>query len=284
MSRTGREGHRPLGYPPILIGIMALAWSALCGPAVAAPSSGGPLLASALLAQAETGTVKGRLIWGDENIPPRKALVEKGKSQKDPDVCAKDETIYSRDLVIDPKSKGISGAFAYLVRPKGDSSAQVKELLTKKPKVVLDQKGCEFQPYALPFHADQVLVIKSSDPKSHNVRYSGFSNSGINQTVAPSGEIEVKLVADRLPLELHCDIHTWMNGYLMVFDHPFFTTTAVDGSFEIKGIPAGEQNLIVWQKSGYVTPGASRGMAVTVRPGQVTDVGEIKLDPAKALK
>ena len=248
---------------------------------MAAPPSGG-VLAAALVAQAQTGTIKGRLVWGDENVPPPKVLIEKGKSEKDPDVCAKDETIYSRDLVIDPKSKGVAFAFAYLVRPKGDSSAAVKELVAKTPKVNLDQKGCEFQPYALPFHQDQALLIKSSDPKGHNVRYSGFKNAGINQTIKPNGELEVKLVADRVPMELHCDIHPWMKGYLMVFDHPYFTTTGSDGSFEITGIPAGEQNLVVWQnKVGYVTQGLARGMAVTVRAGEVTDVGEIKLDPAK---
>ena len=68
----------------------------------------------------------------------------------------------------------------------------------------------------------------------------------------------------------------------MVFDHPFFTITGTDGSFEIKGVPAGEQNLIVnWPKLGFITPGQGRGMPVTVKAGEVTDVGDIKIDPAK---
>ncbi len=283
MRPTRREGRRLLRRTPIMIGILALAWPALHGPAraVAAPASSG-LVAALVVAQPKTGTIKGRLIWGDDKVPPPKVLVEKGKSDKNPDICAKDEAILSRDLLIDPKSKGVAYAFAYLVRPKGDSSAQVKDLLAKKPKVVLDQKGCEFQPYALPFHKDQTLLIKSSDATSHNVRYAGFNNQGINQTILGNGELEVKLLADRLPMELHCDIHPWMKGYLMVFDHPFFTTTGLDGSFEITGIPAGQQNIIVWQnKIGFVTPGLVRGMAVTVRTGEVTDLGEIKMDPAK---
>jgi hypothetical protein len=283
MRRNGRTGGRPLRRAPFVMGIVALAWPCLREPAaaVAAPQCAS-VLAAAVSGQPQTGTIKGRLVWGDENVPASKVLIEKGKSEKDGDLCAKDETIYSRDLVIDPKSKGVAYAFAYLVRPKGDSSTLVKDLVAKKPQVVLDQKGCEFQPYALPFHKDQELVIQSSDSKSHNVRYAGFNNTGINRTVAPNGKLEVKLVADRLPMELHCDIHPWMKGYLMVFDHPFFTTTAADGSFEITGIPPGEQNFVVWQnKVGYVTAGLARGMAVMVRPGEVTDVGEIKLDPAK---
>jgi hypothetical protein len=65
-----------------------------------------------------------------------------------------------------------------------------------------------------------------------------------------------------------------MKAYVMVFDHPFFATTAPDGSFEIKGVPAGEQSLVLWQeKVGYVNPEKAKGMSVTVRAGEVTDVG-----------
>jgi hypothetical protein len=261
-----------------------LGWAALLLFPRAAEASppGAPPLAAAHLGQASSGTIKGRLVWGDAKIPAPEVLVQKGKSTKDPEICAKDEPIISRSLVIDPDSKGVAHAFAYLVRPKGDSTEASRSLVAGKPKVVLDQERCEFQPYVLPLHKDQTLVIKSSDPASHNVRFAGFNNTGINQTIAPRGQLEVKLVADRLPLELHCDIHPWMKGYLMVFDHPFFATTKPDGAFEIKDVPAGDQNLIVWQeKVGYVTPGLARGMPVTVRPGEVTDVGVIKLDPAK---
>ncbi len=250
-------------------------------PAEASPPATG-LLATCLVGQAQTGTIKGRLVWGDENIPPVKVLVEKGQSKNDPDICAKDAPIMSRELAVDPKNKGVAYGFAYLVRPTGDFDQATRNLVAKQPKVMLDQKSCEFQPYVLPLYKDQTLVIKSSDPKNHNVRFGGFSNAGINQVVAPMGQLEVKLVPERHPLELHCDIHSWMKGYLMVFDHPFFTTTGPDGSFEINGVPAGDQNLVVWQETkGYVTSGGAKGMAVTVRAGEVTDVGVIKLDPAK---
>ncbi len=70
-----------------------------------------------------------------------------------------------------------------------------------------------------------------------------------------------------------------MKSYVMVFDHPFFATTAQDGRFEIKGVPAGTQNLVLWQeKVGYATPGAGRGMPIEVKAGEVKDVGDIVLD------
>ena len=76
-----------------------------------------------------------------------------------------------------------------------------------------------------------------------------------------------------------------MEGNLMVFDHPFYAVTKEDGSFEITGVPAGTQNIVVWQrKTGFVTGGGSRGQAVEVKAGQVTDLGDIVLDPAKVKK
>jgi len=83
-------------------------------------------------------------------------------------------------------------------------------------------------------------------------------------------------------LLLVCDIHPWMKGYIMVFDHPFFAITKEDGSFEIQGVPAGKQNLVVWQNAvGFATPNKGGLMPVTVKAGEATDIGEVKLDPTK---
>ena len=41
---------------------------------------------------------------------------------------------------------------------------------------------------------------------------------------------------------------------------------------------AGAQQLVLWQSTkGYVTEGGNKGMAVTVKSGETTDVGEIKI-------
>ena len=117
--------------------------------------------------------------------------------------------------------------------------------------------------------------MKSSDAASHNVRLTGFTNTGINQVLAPNGQLEIKLVAERLPMRVACDIHPWMHGHVMVFDHPFFAVTGLDGSFVIKGVPAGDYQFVVWHGK-YVTPGEGRGMPVKVVAGETTDVGEIK--------
>ncbi len=125
-------------------------------------------------------------------------------------------------------------------------------------------------------------MFKSSDPVNHNIRYSAFTNGAFNQILPPNGQVEVKLVAERRPIPLACDIHPWMKGYIMVFDHPFFAVTGEDGSFEITGVPTGTQNLVLWQeKVGYVNQGGARGLPVEVTAGQMVNVGDVAIDPAK---
>jgi hypothetical protein len=244
------------------------------------PSS--TLVPANILGQAEFGTIKGRVIWGGEEAPAPKVLVPMGKASNNPDICAKDAPVFDQALLVDPKTKGVANGLAYLVRPKGGNPAAVEDLVAQHPKVVLDQRNCEFRPYVLPMHQDQTLVIKTSDPMiSHNVRMSPFTNPGRNQTLGPGAQLELKLVAERRPFELRCDIHPWMNAWVLVCDHPYFATTGTNGSFEIKGVPAGPQQLVVWHKSGFVTSGQARGMSVEVKAGEAVDVGEIKLDPKK---
>jgi hypothetical protein len=272
-----REAGQPAIVAALALAVVLAVPSLLCAGQTPVAAT-----ATLVLGQAEFGTVKGRLVWGGDDVPPVKVLVAQGQAPKDPNVCARDKPIMSRELVVDPKTKGVAYAFAFISRPKGSNPEAVKELLARKPKVELDQVNCEFLPYLLPVHQDQTIVLKSSDATNHNVRLTPFTNPGMNQTLPPNGQLEVKLVAERLPIKVACDIHSWMHGWIMVFDHPFFTTTAADGSFELKGVPAGQQNLVLWQENvGYATPGGGRGIQVEVKPGAVAEVGQIVLDPAK---
>lgn len=261
-----------------LFAVSLLNTSATC----AAPILG-PILSNQAVGQAGFGTIKGRLVWGGEQIPEVPVLEGKGKAAKDPEICARDTPILDRKLVVDPTTRGVAYGFAYIVKPSGDKDKAVAQLVAAHPTVELDQKNCEFQPYVLPMYEGQTLIVKASDPSiNHNVHVSALTNGGSNQNAAPGAELKFKFVAENFPIEIKCDIHPWMNSYVMVFDHPFFATTAKDGRFEIKGIPAGPQRLMVRHNTvGYVTPGRSRGMPIEVKAGEVTDVGEIVLKPAE---
>jgi hypothetical protein len=234
--------------------------------------------------QAGTGTIKGKLIWGGGAIPKTKVLVQKDDPKvKDP-IC-KAQEIVSKELVVDEATKGIADGIAYLVAPTGDFSATAADLVKNHPEVVVDQINCEYVPYASVVYKGQKLIFKSSDPVGHNVSFSPTAkgNDGINPMLPPNGKAEYKIkVAEKRPTLASCSIHPWMTGYVFITDHPFAVVTKADGSFEIKNVPPGEQHLIVWQSTkGYVTTGSGKGMAVTVKAGETTDVGDLKLVPTK---
>jgi hypothetical protein len=242
------------------------------------------VLASGLTTQG-FGTIKGRLVWGGAEAPAPLVIKAVGKSDKDPEICAAKAAIINNKLLVDPKTKGVAYGIAYIIRPKGPKNVQaVKDLIAKQPEAVLDQVNCEFKPFVLAMHQDQDLILKSSDACGHNVRMTGFANKGLNQNLPPRGSLTVKLKAERFPLQINCDIHPWMEGYVMVFDHTLFAVTGPDGVFEIKGVPAGPQNIVVrHEKVGFLdlkTKGA--GNPVMVTADSVTDVGDIILDPKRA--
>lgn len=254
-------------------------------PAHAAPPVA-PAAANLVTADGSFGTIKGRLIWGGSSVPEPKKLVV----NKDEQVCGKDGPLVDHKLTVDAKTKGVKWGLAYIVNPKGENpealEALIKErvdaLIKKHPTVVLDQKSCEYLPYVLAMNENQSLLLKSSDEVNHNVHLNAFTNEPFNVILPPKGELPKKLVAERRPMPMTCDIHPWMQAWVAVFKHPFFAVTDTDGSFEIQGVPAGAQKLVLWQPAvGYVTAGAASGMGVLVEAGKTTDVGELKLDPSK---
>jgi hypothetical protein len=45
-----------------------------------------------------------------------------------------------------------------------------------------------------------------------------------------------------------CDVHGWMQAWGGIVAHPFFAVTKPDGSFEIKGLPAGTFTIETWHE------------------------------------
>jgi plastocyanin len=227
---------------------------------------------------AATGTIKGRLVWAGGDIPTPKVEAAAAKSN-DP-VC-KTKPIISKELTIDPDTKGVANGFAYLLAPTGDYSATEKALLAKHPEVIVDQIGCEYVPYASVAVAGQKVLFKSTDPVGHNVMFKPFNsaNPSMNPMLPPNGSYTYSFKkAEKLPTKAECSIHSWMAGYVLLVDHPFAVVTKADGSFEITGVPAGEQHLVVWHSTnGRVNEGGNKGMTVTVKAGETTDVGEFKV-------
>ena len=88
----------------------------------------------------------------------------------------------------------------------------------------------------------QTLLVKNSDSVAHNTYIKFSSNSAVNEGLPPSATKELKVSkAERKPVSVSCSIHPWMRGYLVVQDTPYIAITKEDGTFEIQGLPVGDE-------------------------------------------
>lgn len=238
--------------------------------------------ANARAADDDWGNIKGRIVWDGDDIPVRKPIADIDKST-DKAHCHAKGKILDEKWVVNPKNKGLRWTFVWLADAKNPKAAlpihpDLKEIKVKE--VFMDQPMCMFVPHALGMREGQVLVAKNSAPIAHNYKWTGSVLKGIqgNVLLPPNGTLPIKgLVADRLPVQIQCSIHPWMNGWVRVFNHPYFAVTDENGAFEIPKAPAGDYRLVIWHEEGFSGGAMGRtGQPIAIKAGGVTDLGSIK--------
>ncbi|HEV8130914.1 MAG TPA: hypothetical protein VGQ81_06660 [Acidobacteriota bacterium] len=115
--------------------------------------------------------------------------------------------------------------------------------------VILDQKGCIYQPRVLGIQTGQKLKVLNSDPTMHNVHPLPRENQEWNLSQPPKGLPLVKTFEHpEIMVRVMCNIHPWMRCYIGIVPHPYFAVTSTDGNFAIKDIPPGQYTLEAWHE------------------------------------
>jgi hypothetical protein len=111
---------------------------------------------------------------------------------------------------------------------------------------VIDQKGCEYEPYVSACQTGQEIIVKNSDPVLHNIHVTPTvpGNKEQNQAQVPHGpDLKLSFNKPEEFLRFKCDVHPWMFAYVSVFDHPWFAVSATDGSYRIHNVPPGHYTV-----------------------------------------
>lgn len=134
--------------------------------------------------------------------------------------------------------------------------------------VVLDQKGCLYQPHVVGALTNQEIHILNGDDTTHNIHPVPTNNREWNKSQPPgANKLVESFPREELLIPVKCNIHPWMRSYVGVLKHPFFAVTGEDGSFKIEGLPPGDYTLAAWhEKYGtaetQLTLGASESKSV----------------------
>lgn len=117
-----------------------------------------------------------------------------------------------------------------------------------KTKAVFDQDGCTYVPHVMGIQVGQVLEVVNSDPTLHNVHSLSKANPQFNFAQPIRGMKTTKTFDKPETFKVKCEVHNWMSAYIGVFAHPYFAVSGDDGSFIIKGLPAGEYTIEAWHE------------------------------------
>ena len=146
---------------------------------------------------------------------------------------------------------GLGNVFVFLHPPSSSSSAGIDELISLPVEgsvtplegtVLVDQKGCMFQPYVTAMHLGQVLAVRNSDRTLHNLHLTPRRNRERN-IGQPGQQInEFRFEYPEAFIRIKCDVHPWMFTYVSVVPHPYFAITeASSGLYRIPAnLPGGK--------------------------------------------
>jgi plastocyanin len=121
------------------------------------------------------------------------------------------------------------------------------------PAVKMDQKLCAFIPRVVVVPVGGSVEFLNSDRLLHNVRGGGKENPAFNRAQPHARAISIVFKKPEV-LRVECDLHSWMRGWVVVAEHPFYAVTNEQGGFILDNVPPGKYTLQVWQETlGTVT-------------------------------
>jgi plastocyanin len=212
-----------------------------------APAPAAPIGASTI-----SGTVK------LEGTPPEARVI---RMASDP-LCMPEGPTVSEVVLVGPDN-GLQNVFVYVKDGLGD-----RTFTAPQTPVVLDQRGCKYRPHVFGAQVGQPLKIVNSDGTLHNVHAVPKVNNEFNFGQPLKGmESTQTFTKSEIMVPFRCDVHGWMAAYGGIVPHPFFAVTEPDGSFEIKGLPAGTYTIETWherfglQTQTVTVDGTAPGMA-----------------------
>ena len=185
---------------------------------------------------AQGGEIVGKVKYAGTAPAPKKLPVTKDQA-----VCGKVEHI-EESLLVAP-DKGIKNVVVKVADPKDGKKCPVP---AKNPSI--DQNGCRFVPRVQIIPAGAMVDIINSDGILHNIHTWSKDNPPFNKAQPKFKKVMNDKFDKPEIFRISCDVHSWMNGWLVVAAHPYYALTGDAGTFTISDVPAGTYTLEYWHE------------------------------------
>jgi plastocyanin len=134
----------------------------------------------------------------------------------------------------------------------------------KPAKKIIDQRNLKFIPTVVAIMAGETVDFPNNDKTWHNVYSKGGAND-FDLGLYASGKTRSKKFDKAGVSRILCNAHPNMEAFVVVKDHPFFSTTDSRGNYEIKNVPLGKVRVEIWHPNFDVRSDSVE----IVRDGQV---------------
>ncbi len=190
------------------------------------------IVAALLAMPALGGDIKGTVKYS--GVPPKLPALVTNRDQK---VCG--QAIENESIEVS------NGALRNVIITVEGSAGKAAKPAPQM--VTIDQHDCRYHPHVQAAPTGSTVNIVNSDPLLHNIHGYLGPQTLFNLAMPLKGQKIPRPLPRSGVVHIKCDIHDWMNGYLIVSDYPY----AVDGdngSYTIKGVPAGTYTVKAWHE------------------------------------
>ncbi len=157
--------------------------------------------------------------------------------------CANDYTSPPMTETVQADDGTLANVFIYIKEGVSGTPAASSEVVN------IDQEGCRYHPHVVGVQVGQPFTFENSDGLLHNVKADPAANRPFNMS-QPNNmtSSERTFTTPEIMVPVVCDVHGWMNMYMGVVAHPYFSVSGDDGTFEIGNVPPGSYTVEAWHE------------------------------------
>ena len=164
-------------------------------------------------------------------------------------------------------AEGPGGAVVWLKRANGETPHP-----TPAHGKTITQRGKAFVPRVLVVPVGSKVAFRNDDTVFHNI-FSLTKPNEFDTGLYKQGETYTQTFRHPGAVQLLCNIHASMLGFVVVVDTPYYAQAEASGAFSIKGVPPGEYEVSVWHEAAVkptierLTVGANGAHGLALRVG-----------------